>query len=315
MDELIHVGDFRPRDKVLPQNRFGDTTLLTRRAGKRTRSAMRLFGKAVHHPGRAALRLLLLARLTRPGADADHAQLLSWISEQFGVDAAALHAEYLASEFRRRYSARRRELSEFTGPQRLGTSGELSLEALYLVVRATRPRVVVETGVLYGGSSAYILAALAENGEGELYSIDLPHEPREPHHGFLVPEEISGRWTLIIGDSRRELPVLLDRLREIDLFHHDSLHTFQHMTWEYQTALAHLRSHGLLSSHDVRIAHSLSEIFRRNAFPTFCARHGLDWKTFQNSGFALPKYRSAAKQLMSIAGGVMASARSGSTFS
>jgi predicted O-methyltransferase YrrM len=261
---------------------------LEERARRRIHAAAILIGKAVRHPGRAVLRLLLRARLARAGAKVDRLRLLTWVSDHFGVDAGALAAEYIASDFRRKYAIRRRELSEFAGPQRLGTSGDLSLEALYLVVRAARPRVVVETGVLYGASSAHILAALDRNGEGELFSVDLPHEPQEPPHHFLVPDELRRRWNLVIGDSRRELPALLDRLSSIDLFHHDSLHTFRHMTWEYQTALPHLSSHGILSSHDVRIAHSVREIFSQNAFQSFCECHRLPWWMFQNSGFALP---------------------------
>jgi predicted O-methyltransferase YrrM len=56
----------------------------------------------------------------------------------------------------------------FRGPYRHGTTGECGCEALYLLVRAARPRTVVKTGVLYGASSAHILAALARNGEGQL---------------------------------------------------------------------------------------------------------------------------------------------------
>lgn len=297
MDESTPTGDLPPRDKLPQWNGHDDATLPGGRARNRPMAAIRLFTKAVRHPGRAVLRLLLRARLARTGMPMDRARLLSWVSEQFGVDAAALHAEYLASDFRRSFSARRRELWEFPGPQRLGTSDALSQEALYLVVRAMRPRVIVETGVLYGAASAHILAALARNGAGELYSIDLPHEPHEPPHGFLVPDELGGRWTLVVGDSRRELPALLDRLSAIDLFHHDSLHTFQHMTWEYQTAFPHLTPHGVLSSHDVRIAHSVREIFRRNAFQTFCERQGLRWNTFHNSGLALPHLGSAVKKV------------------
>src|SRR5579863_584889 len=44
----------------------------------------------------------------------------------------------------------------------------------YAVVRALRPRAVTETGVCYGVTSAYLLAALRANNEGHLYSIDLP---------------------------------------------------------------------------------------------------------------------------------------------
>src|SRR5207247_1075041 len=45
---------------------------------------------------------------------------------------------------------------------------------LYIVVRASSPSIVVETGVLYGHSSAAILAALEDNGKGRLISVDLP---------------------------------------------------------------------------------------------------------------------------------------------
>ena len=293
MDKPIPFPGLRPRDELSRGNGRDDATLPGGRAQIRPLAAIRLLAKAVRNPSRAVLRLLLRARLARTGVSVDRARLVRWVSEQFGVDAVVFHDEYLASDFRRSYSARRRALWEFPGPQRLGTSDPLSHEALYIVVRATRPRVVVETGVLYGASSAHILAALARNGEGELYSIDLPQQPGEPPHGFLVPDELGGRWNLVVGDSRRELPALLDRLSVINLFHHDSLHTFEHMTWEFLTVLSYLTPHGVLSSHDVRIAHSVREIFRRNAFQSFCERQGLPWETFHNSGLAIANVEPA----------------------
>jgi hypothetical protein len=42
-------------------------------------------------------------------------------------------------------------------------------------VRSLKPRVIVETGVASGLSSAHILRALAANGTGTLHSIDLPN--------------------------------------------------------------------------------------------------------------------------------------------
>ena len=44
----------------------------------------------------------------------------------------------------------------------------------YLACRLVEPAVVVETGVAYGVSSAYVLRALETNGRGTLHSIDLP---------------------------------------------------------------------------------------------------------------------------------------------
>jgi len=71
------------------------------------------------------------------------------------------------------------------------------------------------------------------------------------------------------------------------MFHHDSLHTFDHMTWEYRTATLHLARGGVLSSHDVLVADGLAGIFRENAFPAFCRGRQLHHFTVRNFGFAL----------------------------
>jgi len=250
------------------------------------RSRLRLIAKVARHPGRALLRLVLWARLARLDPEQDRRRFLGWLSGELGVDAERLLTEYRSSAFRREYLARLAELRSTAESRRLGTSDAWCLEALYLLVRALRPRVVVETGVLYGASSAHILAALEANGTGELYSVDLPRDPSEPAPGYLIPPHLRGRWTLVEGDSRRELPGLLERLGGIDCFHHDSLHTREHMTWEYATALPRMRPGGVLATHDVLAPDGVRGIFRRNAFPDFCDRRGLRFATFQNSGFA-----------------------------
>jgi predicted O-methyltransferase YrrM len=125
---------------------------------------------------------------------------------------------------------------------------------MYCLIRQFKPKVMVETGVFYGGLSAMILHAMAANGGGSLYSIDLPVEsdglPAD-QRGALVPEDLRHMWRLILGDSREELPKLLKKLRQIDAFNHDSLHTTEHMLWEYETAWPYLRIGGVISSHDV----------------------------------------------------------------
>jgi hypothetical protein len=59
------------------------------------------------------------------------------------------------------------------------------------------------------------------------------------------------------------------------------------MTWEYETASAHLAPEGILASHDVLTADSLRGIFRENAFPAFCRRRQLPYIMAQNSGIAV----------------------------
>jgi predicted O-methyltransferase YrrM len=123
----------------------------------------------------------------------------------------------------------------------------------YLACRYLRPRVVVETGVAYGVTSTYILAALDDNDYGELHSIDLPPLALDAaaHVGYFVPSELRSRWTLSLGPARKLLPQLLGSTQPIDLFVHDSLHTYSHMKWEFETALSALRPGGILISDDI----------------------------------------------------------------
>jgi predicted O-methyltransferase YrrM len=134
----------------------------------------------------------------------------------------------------------------------------------YMAIRAFQPETVVETGVANGVSSAHILLALQKNGRGALHSIGLndpQYLPAGKQLGWIVPESLKSRWNLLVGDSRVLLPSLLAKLDTIDVFIHDSLHTYDHMLWEYRAAFPYLRPGGLLFSDDVAL---------NSAFPEFC---------------------------------------------
>jgi predicted O-methyltransferase YrrM len=158
-------------------------------------------------------------------------------------------------------------------------------EYLYHAVRLIQPRYVVETGVYRGVSTAFILAGLADLGSGELVSVDLPStsyvdptsgipdsSPLFPGEetGFAVPFELRSRWSLRIGDTRNVLPPLLESLGSIDMFVHDSEHTYELMSWEYRTAEPYIRPGGLLASDDISW---------NNAFDEFCTSKRVSWKT------------------------------------
>lgn len=134
----------------------------------------------------------------------------------------------------------------------------------YMAIRAFQPETVAETGVANGVSSAHILLALQKNERGTLYSVGLSdpqYLPAGKPLGWIVPESLKTRWNLLIGDSRELLPSLLAKLGTIDVFIHDSLHTYEHMLWEYRTAFPYLRPSGLLFSDDAAW---------NPAFPEFC---------------------------------------------
>ncbi len=248
---------------------------------------VRVASRIARHPAIALRRLIRSFQLARAGLTGERRRLLEFLADAFDIDGDAICAEYIHSDFAAYYRARREELERFTAPYRFGSSLPFGCELLYLLVRAAKPRVAVETGVLYGSSSAAILAALARNGMGELYSIDLGNAAQEPPNDFFVPRHLQDRWHLTIGDSRRELPRLLARLGTIDMFHHDSLHTFEHMMWEYETAFRHLSPGGVLSSDDVLSPLSLRTLFRRSPFPVFCEKHPVRGAVFYGFGVAV----------------------------
>ena len=158
---------------------------------------------------------------------------------------------------------------------------------IWCCVRVFQPEVMVETGVSHGHSSRNILDAMHRNGKGRLYSIDLPNKDTNPAYnfkghstetGWAVPIELRTRWELILGDARIELPALLKRLETIDIFFHDSDHSYDHMLFEFECALPHLKSHGILLSDDVD---------KNEAFAHFTQNHGLSMHRFNKGGVAI----------------------------
>ena len=143
---------------------------------------------------------------------------------------------------------------------------------LYALVRAARPRIIVETGVASGQSSMHLLRAIAANGFGKLYSIDLPNVqqgsilPHGRETGWMVPAALRGPWDLRLGDARSLLPELLAELGTIDVFLHDSDHSYEHMMFEFEQAWPRLKPGGLLLSDDTHL---------HTAWDDFCARHRL----------------------------------------
>jgi Methyltransferase domain len=173
-----------------------------------------------------------------------------------------------------------------------GQHGGISLEdgtILYGITRALKPNTVIETGVAAGVSTAFISAALIDNGHGRLYSIELPpQESAARVHpdggvfdwpdagvGWAIPPQIrqalGQRHTLLLRDVRLALPALLSRLPDVDIFFHDDLHTPDHMLWEFELVWPHLRPGGVLISDDVNFG-----------WIRFCRKHRLGERALDN---------------------------------
>jgi predicted O-methyltransferase YrrM len=136
----------------------------------------------------------------------------------------------------------------------------------YLLCRLISPSVVLETGVAYGVSSVFMLKALEVNGRGTLHSVDLPplRSEYERFWGIAVPEALKDRWRLHRGSSARVLPRLLEEIRTIDLFVHDSLHTHGNMRREFDTVWPRLREGAALLADDVERNGAFSELRQKS---------------------------------------------------
>jgi hypothetical protein len=155
------------------------------------------------------------------------------------------------------------------GPQSFGpwNDGDSGLvRAAWCLTRHLHPQRVVETGVAHGLTSRVILEAMARNGDGHLSSIDLPplDAGLRDQVGAAVSPDVAGRWTYILGSSRRRLPGLLSRLGQIDLFVHDSLHSERNVRFELDRAWDALRPGGAALIDDIDANwgfHSFNEAF------------------------------------------------------
>jgi Methyltransferase domain len=166
---------------------------------------------------------------------ANRDEVIAFCARAFGLDEGearryadeALHDPALTSDLRRRT---RWAFDLKTQPplgQRL---------IWWILVRARRPRLVVETGIYEGLGSLVVLAALrrnAEDGEpdGRLISVD-----SDAHAGRLVPEELKRRWEKAVGFTSDVLEGALGD-REVDILIHDTPHTEEIQEHEFGVAL------------------------------------------------------------------------------
>ena len=171
--------------------------------------------------------------------------------------------------------------------------GALDCATLYGLTRWRRPEVVVETGGYLGMSAAFILKALADEGQTEsrLYSLEM-----DPgcDHGAMIPADLRSQFVPLQGRvedfiKRGELP------SPIDMFLHDSSHRYRHMLWEFRQFWDRLRDGGLLVSHDVHFNAAFAEFVAKTHA---CDKDGVldargtkhhDWGRWGYIGFVIKK--------------------------
>jgi Methyltransferase domain len=120
----------------------------------------------------------------------------------------------------------------------------------YALGRATEPDHVVETGTHLGLGSCIIAAALLRNGHGRLTTIDI-----DPEAGYLIAEPWASVIDRRIGSSIDELGTM----RDVGIFLHDSLHTYDYEARELAAVEPYLRPDAVILSDNAHESSALSD--------------------------------------------------------
>ena len=118
----------------------------------------------------------------------------------------------------------------------------------YALIRATRPRVVVETGTEKGLGSLIIAEALRANEYGHLHTVDI-----EESSGLLIGPEYGQFVSRVHSDSLRALA----DIKDVDLFIHDSDHSAAHERNEFIAIAPNLTGSAIVLSDN---SHATSEL-------------------------------------------------------
>jgi predicted O-methyltransferase YrrM len=98
-------------------------------------------------------------------------------------------------------------------------------ELLYALVRAARPRTVVEFGTSFGISAIYLAAAVTDNGDGRVYGTEMSETKVAAARANLEEAGLGAAVTVLPGDARETLAdipgpiglVLLDGWKDLCL--------------------------------------------------------------------------------------------------
>ena len=125
----------------------------------------------------------------------------------------------------------------------------------YALVRALKPKVVVETGVEKGLGATVLCAALLKNASeghpGLYFGTDI-----DPGAGILFVQPYRSTGEILCGDSIRSLEAMA---HQVDLFINDSDHSADYEAREYRVILPKLSENGIIIGDN---AHVTDELYK-----------------------------------------------------
>ena len=160
---------------------------------------------------------------------------------------------------------------------------------LYILTKLLKPKLIIEAGCNVGFSSTFFALAIKENGNGcKFYTMDPYPEYLWESMSFIehskarnqkinyenlnvkcgplsiVPSDLKEFIIFKSGRSEDILPTLLKNNKEIDIFFHDSDHSYRNMVWECRSVLSSLKTGGYILVHDIGLNSAFRELFSKD---------------------------------------------------
>jgi hypothetical protein len=156
-------------------------------------------------------------------------------------------------------------------------------EGWYALIRAMKPRVVVETGVHHGVGACVISAALRRNSEegfpGRYVGTDI-----DPEAGRLLVDDYAASGTVIYGDS---LDSLSRMEGPIDVFVNDSDHSASYERLEYECVASILSATSLILGDNSHVTSELREFSRISGRPFVFFKEEPDGHWYPGAGIGI----------------------------
>ena len=138
-------------------------------------------------------------------------------------------------------------------PVKMGGEGAISF--LYHLVKESKSKSIIETGVAYGWSSLAILLAIKDTDNALLISNDMPYIKmnNDDYVGCVIPEELKGKWELQREADIKGIPLALKKVNNnIDLCHYDSDKSYTGRMFAYPLLWRALSKRGIFISDDIQ---------------------------------------------------------------
>jgi predicted O-methyltransferase YrrM len=157
----------------------------------------------------------------------------------------------------------------------------------YAVARATKPKILIETGVDQGMGAVVLCAALSRNAaegiSGKYYGTDI-----NPNAGYFLQSPYSDFGTILYGDSLKSLETLS---ATIDLFINDSDHSEGYEAAEYELIKTKIAPSAILLGDNSHVTSMLAEFSMREGrkFVFLSEEPDRHWYRGAGVGISLPR--------------------------